>query len=216
MSTIRLCGVRTSNYCNKVRLVLLEKGIAFEEDKAAAPSQDPAFLERSPLGKVPFLEVGGDVLTESRVICEYLEDAYPEKPLLPGDALARAKVRELIEYIELHLELEARALYPAAFLGKSASAETKERVQENLAKGVKGLARLAKFSPYIAGSEFTLADCAAFVHLPIVSMTTKAVFGRDFLEPVAALKPYLKSLGDRPCFRTVTQERKEAAAAARS
>ncbi len=216
MQTIRLCGVRTSNYCNKVRLVLLEKGIAFDEDHAAAPSQDEGFLERSPLGKVPFLEVGGTVLTESRVICEFLEDAYPERPLLPKDPLARAKTRELVEYIELHLELEARQLYPAAFFGQALSDETRQRVQENLVKGVKGFARLAKLSPYIAGDELSLADCSAFVHLPIVSMTTKAVYGRDFLEAVAGLKPCLKMLGERSCFQTVTRERKEAAAAARA
>ena len=54
--TIKLCGFRISNYHNKVRLVLLEKGIAHVEDAHVMPSQKPEFLARSPLGKVPFLE----------------------------------------------------------------------------------------------------------------------------------------------------------------
>src|SRR5690606_34352998 len=53
-TNVKLCGFRISNYHNKVRLVLLEKGIAHEEDDACAPSQEAAFLERSVLGKVPF------------------------------------------------------------------------------------------------------------------------------------------------------------------
>lgn len=212
MSTIRLCGGRFSNYHNKVRLVLLEKGVEFEEDATLKPSQDEAFVERSAMGKVPFLEVDGAVLTESRVICEYIEDAYPQRPLLPADPLARARVRELNDYIELHLELEARRLYYGAFFGGSTSDETKRQVQRNLEKGVRALSRLVRFDPYIAGSELTLADCAAFMHLPLVTLATKAVYGRDFLEPIAPLKAYLKSLGERECFAKVTRERKEATA----
>jgi glutathione S-transferase len=213
---IKLCGIRTSNYHNKVRLVLLEKGVAFEEDATAAPSQEAGFLGRSPLGKVPFLEASGIVITESRVICEYIEDRYPDPPLLPRDALARAKVRELTDYIELHLELEARQLYPAAFFGKAVSDETRERAERNLTNAARALAQLVRFSPHIAGPDLTIADCAAFVHLPIVSMATKAVFGRDFLESLTPLKPYLKMLGEREAFQRVTRDRKEAAAGKRA
>lgn len=213
---IRLCGMRYSNYHNKVRLVLLEKGIEFEEDHSLTPSQDPAFLARSPMGKVPFLEVDGTVLTESRVICEYLEDAYPQRPLLPRDPLARARVREILDYLELHLELEARRLYWAAFAGKSLSDETKRQVERNLDKAVKAFACLVKFDPYIAGSEFTMADCAAFIHLPIVTLATTKIYGRDVLEPIAPLKDYVKRLGEREHFAEVTRGRREASAALRT
>ena len=60
---------------------------------------------------------------------------------------------------------------------------------------------LAKFDPYIAGPELTLADCAAFVHLPLVSLATKLAYGADALEGVAAIKPYLKRLGERSFCR---------------
>lgn len=211
--SVKLCGFRISNYHNKVRLVLLEKGIAHEEDDAQKPSQEAAFLERSVLGKVPFLEVGDAVITESDVICEYLEDAHPQRPLLPRDPLERARVRELNRYIELHVELVARRLYAEAFFGGKVSDETKRDVERALDKGVRGLARLAKFDPYIAGSGLTLADCAAFVHLPIVSMASKAVYARDVLEPIAPLKGYLKRLGEREAFAQVNRDRREATAA---
>jgi glutathione S-transferase len=212
---LRLCGFRISNYHNKVRLALLEKGVAFQEDDTCFPSQKPQWVERSPMGKVPILELeGGGRLAESQVICEYLEDAYPEKPLLPREPYARAKVRELIAVMELHVELQARRLYGMVFFGKPVDEALKQAVEPELAKGVRALKQLVKFDPYIAGATLTLADCAAFVSLPVVSLATKGAFGRDFLEDVPQLRPYLKMLGERPAFARVQEDRKAATAAA--
>jgi len=211
---IKLCGFHISNYHNKVRIALLEKGIAFDEDPKCSPSQQEAFTARSPMGKVPFLELdGGVTLSESQAICEYLEEAYPQKPLLPRDPLARAKVRELLIVLEMHVELVVRRLYRQAFFGGTVSDEVKQSAEKDLAKGLRSLRQLASFSPYIAGKDLTLADCAAFVHLPLVSLTTKIIYGRDFLEDMAQVKPYLKMLGERPAFRQVNEDRKSAQAA---
>jgi glutathione S-transferase len=212
---LRLCGFHLSNYHNKVRIALLEKGIGFEEDAGCRPSQKDEFLARSPMGKVPFVELDGGVrLSESQAICEYLEEAYPQKPLYPRDPLARAKVRELIIVTELHLELVARRLYRQAFFGGSTiSDEMRQMTEKDLGKGLRALGQLAKFNPYIAGPELTLADCSAFVHLPLVTLSTRIVYGRDFLEGMPQVKPYLKMLGERPAFARVNEDRKSAQAA---
>jgi len=212
---LKLCGFHISNYHNKVRIVLLEKGIPFEEDASCKPSQQEEFLARTPIGKVPFLELdGGRRLSESEMIFEYLEDAYPQKPLLPKDPFERAKVRELVKFIELHLELVARRLYGELFFKRPpVSEEAKAAVGKDLAKGVRALKQLVKFEPYIAGKALTVADCAAFVHLPIVSLVGKHGFGRDFLDQLPQLKPYLKMLDERPAFRRVNDDRKAAQAA---
>ena len=66
---IKLCGFPVSNYYNKVKLALLEKGIAFEEEKLF-PSKSEGFLARSPMGKVPFVEIDGQRIAESQVLLE--------------------------------------------------------------------------------------------------------------------------------------------------
>jgi len=180
---LKLCGFHLSNYHNKVRIALLEKGVPFEEDPTCTPSQKDEFVARSPMGKVPFLELdGGRRLAESEVIVEYLEDAYPQKPLLPKDPFERAKVRELVTVTELHLELPARRLYGHVFFKRPASEEVIRAVEKDLPNGVRAL-------------------------------TTKLAYGRDILEDLAPLKPYLKMLGERPAFARVNEDRKAAQAA---
>ncbi|MBX9962752.1 MAG: glutathione S-transferase [Burkholderiales bacterium] len=205
---IRLCGFPASNYYNKIKLALIEKGLDFQEE-IVYPSQEEAMLAESPMGKVPFLRLGEGALAESQAIAEYLEDVHPQPPLYPRDAFQRAKVRELIEVMELHLELPARRLYGEAFFGGKASDEAKREVERLLAKGMRALGRIARFGPYIAGPEYTHADCAAIVHLPTVVGVTKTIYGTD---PLATLVPaapaYLKAMFARPASKTMNEARK--------
>ncbi|HTD05855.1 glutathione S-transferase [Undibacterium sp.] len=203
---IKLCGFATSNYYNKVKLALLEKGVEFEE-QLVWTDRSPALLEKSPLGKIPYLETEQGVLIESQVIVDYLESAYPQHPLFPADPIAAAKIRELITFMELHLELVARELYPQAFFGGTVSDEVKNRVEKLLRRNTKAFARLAKFSPYIGGSEFTMADCVALVHLPLVGMATKIIYGEDMLADLP-VREYTKMLAERPTVQKVNADRK--------
>lgn len=209
---IRLHGFPVSNYYNKVKMVLLEKGVPFEE-VAVRPSQDEKVLAVSPLGKIPFVEADGQVLVESQVISEWADETYPQPPLMPKDPLERARVRELVTILEMHVELPARRLYREAFFGGTVTDEVKQEVERDLAKGVRALQAKAKFAPYVAGSAFTLADCAALVHLPLVSMATKKVYGRDVLEAFD-VKGYLKLCGERASVKKVNDDRKAAQEAA--
>ena len=205
---VTLCGFRLSNYHNKVRIVLLEKGIEHKEEVNHFPSQDPAFLKRSPMGKAPFLETDHGVICESATICEYLEDAYPDKPLLPQEPFARAKVREFLQVLELHVELVARRLYPQLVVGQKISDELKKDTARDLEQGVQALAKLAKFAPYAVGGEFTLADCAAVIHLPLLSLATRSVLGRDYLELLPQVREYLQLVTERPAVKQVNADRR--------
>jgi glutathione S-transferase len=203
---LKLCGFPISNYFNKVKLALLEKGIPFEEERHMTGTE--SMESGSPMGKVPFLRTDEGVLCESQAIVEYIEETYPNPPLYPRDPFARAKCRELIHFLELYLELPARRLYPEAYFGGSVSDEVKSSARAQLEKGVKALTRAAKFAPFIAGAEFTYADCAAYATLPLVSQTTKKIYGEDFLAQLPAVAAYLEQLRARPTVKKVNEDRK--------
>jgi glutathione S-transferase len=206
---ITLCGFSISNYYNKVKMVLLEKGIPFNEERVMTKSTDEAVLSCSPLGKMPFIRTEHGALCESQVIVDYLETLAPQTPLMPADPWRAAKVRELVTFIELHLELVARELYAQAFFGGTVDPGTQDRVRKLLVKQVAGFKRLAKFSPYVAGDTFTQADCSAYVNLPLVAMATKAVLGEDLLAAAGIdWKAYVKLIGARPSAQRVAADRK--------
>ena len=201
---LKLCGFAASNYHNKVKFALLEKGVPFEEEIAWVGETDSA---ASPLGKVPYLKTENGVMCESAVMLEYIEQRYPQNPLLPADPFAASKVRELALFLDLHLELVARNLYPEAFFGGKVSDSVKEKVGAQLEKNVAAFAKLVKFAPFVAGDTLTLADCAAVTHLPLVASATKIIYGKDVLADLPA-RDYLKMMGERPHMQTINADRK--------
>ena len=205
---LTLCGFSASNYYNKVKLALLEKGVPFQEQLAWIGETD---LTASPLGKVPYLLTPEGPLCESAVIADYIEAAYPTPALVPAQAFAAAKVRELITFMELHLELVARNLYPQAFFGGTVSEAAREKVGIQLEKNIAAFAKLASFAPYVAGDSFSMADCAAIVHLPLVSSATKAIYGRDYLAELP-VRDYLARMAERPHVQRINADRKTSTA----
>lgn len=178
---IQLHGTAFSNYYNKVKFVLLEHDIAFEEVPVRLPITDEDTLARTPLGKVPFIRTEEGDLSESQVIVEYLAARYPQKAIFPADPFEAAKVRQLAAVLELHVELVARELYLQMLIGRMTSDEAKERVERTLTRTIDGFKRIAKFAPYVRGETFTFADICAYVSLPIIGLATKTVLGRDML-----------------------------------
>ncbi len=211
--SLKLCGFSLSNYYCKLKLQLLEKGVPFEEEVVWAGNTHPKLMGRSPMGKVPFIETENGALSESFAIAEYIEQRWPDPPMLPSDPFAAAKVRELILYLELHIELVARELYREAFFGGQASEETKDRVRQLLPKGVAGFARLASFSPYVAGDRIGLADFAAAIHLPLAASACRKVLGEDLVTPaLPQLEAYMALMLARPSMQKVNADRKQNAA----
>jgi glutathione S-transferase len=211
---ITLCGFAISNYYNVVKMALLEKDVPFQEELVMTKSKDEAVLNASPLGKVPFIRTAQGSLCESHAILDYIEATYPAPALMPADPFAAAKVRELMLFIDLHLELVARELYPQAFFGGTVSDATKEHAHKALVKNIAGFKRLVKLSPYIAGDTFTLADCVAFNNLPLVGLASKVMFGEDLLASAGIdYKAHGKLVGERASAQKVVADRKTATAA---
>ncbi|RYF38457.1 MAG: glutathione S-transferase [Comamonadaceae bacterium] len=207
---LTLHGSPISNYYNKVKLALLEKGVPFSEAEAATHSSDEAILAASPLGKIPFLTTPQGQLCESQVLLEYIEATWPQPALMPAEPFAAAKVRELTTFIDWHLEIVARQLYNSAFFGGAPLSEANAgRIRKQLQDNIAAFRKLAKFAPYVAGDSFTQADCAAFNNLPLIGMASKAAFGEDLLLAGGVdYKAYLKMVGERPAAQKVVADRK--------
>lgn len=99
---IKLHGFYRSSASYRTRIALNLKGLAYEtvsHDLTTGAHREPVYLEINPQGLLPALEVDGAVLTQSGAIIEYLEERYPNPPLLPAGALERARVRALFQLI---------------------------------------------------------------------------------------------------------------------
>jgi glutathione S-transferase len=194
---IKLHGATISNYYNTAKLALVEKQIAFEE-VAIFPSQKPEVLENSPVGKVPWIEVDGNVLSETNVIFDYLEEIKPNPSLYPSDPFARAKVRELVRVVELYLDAPARRHIASVYFGAPVNPVVFDEARPEIEKGIAALKQFAKFAPYIAGDEFTFADVSAYFQLRFVNLHTTKIYDWNINDSVPGLAEYFDLVGSRP------------------
>jgi RNA polymerase-associated protein len=135
-------------YCARVRIVLAEKRIDFEAIEIDLSDRPAWIYEKNATGRVPVVEENGWVLPESAVIMEFLEERYPEPPLLASDPADRALARL---WIFRHDDFTSP--YYALRRGEDGAAE---RLDVELAKLDAALA----FRPWLGGSEYGLADVA--------------------------------------------------------
>ncbi|HDZ08101.1 glutathione S-transferase family protein [Pseudohongiella sp.] len=204
---IKLYGFPISNYYNMVKMTLLEKGMAFEE-VLVRPSQESDYLSCSPMGKVPCLETGQGFLTETEVIIDYLHDLGQGPAFYPEDPFEKAKIRELIRYLELYIELPARRLYGDVFFGKPASDTEKESVRKELQKGFAALRRLADYSPYIGGNLMTYADFYFLFSVGLVTRVTKKALDWDVFSTEPGIRELLALMEQRDSVKAIRAAQK--------
>ena len=153
----------------KVRVYVLEKGLSipFQTiDLAAGENKTPEFLAKNPTGSLPVLALDdGGYLTESLVIMEYLEDCFPNPPMLGLSPLERARVRELERFAEHNIFNPIGRI----FFNTNALFVERDQVPEAAAQARRGLDRAFAIMdqaigthPFIAGEHPTLADCTLF------------------------------------------------------
>ncbi|MEL6121246.1 MAG: glutathione S-transferase family protein [Pseudomonadota bacterium] len=200
----KLYHVPLSPFCRKVRLVLAEKRIEVEliEEKYWEPEAD--FLRRNPAGKVPVLRFEDRVMSESTPICEYLEERFPEPPLMPKSTDARFEVRRMVAWFDdkFHAEVTSKLLY--------------ERVNKKIMKqgfpdsgNVKAGAKAIKFHldymawlldrrRWLAGDAMSLADFAAAAHISALDYISDVDWNRSEI-----VKDWYAKIKSRPAFRAI-------------
>ena len=203
---IKLYGAPISNYYNMVKVALIEKGIDFEEI-LTPPSQDPAYLNQSPMGKIPCIETPDGFLSESLPILEYLESLESDAPLLPLDAFAQAKAREISQVIELNVELVARRGL-GGLRGKPVADLTISEMQRDLPKGCAAVARLTQFGPFICGETFTYADIVSFFSLILANRIAIAVADTDLMALIPGAQAWFEMMQSRPSVARALADQK--------
>lgn len=103
MTEIEIYSAALCPFAQRSRLTLSEKGVPFELIEIDLQNKPANFLEISPYGKVPVLKHGDHRLWESTIINEYLDEIFPEPPLLPKEPIQRAHARIWINFADTRL-----------------------------------------------------------------------------------------------------------------
>ncbi len=200
---MKLFHLPYSHHCAKVRITLLEKGIAHELPPLPGGStRSPEFLAQNPLGKVPFIVDGDVALAESEVIVEYLEEAYPEPTMLPSGAAKRAHSRWLSRFHDLYFGKQLSTLYFALNDGRRDDPAMVAEVDE-LYRLTDVLEAAIEPAPFFFGETFGLADASFALSVLYLKMLTEA-YGRP-LPPERAPKllAWFDAAGRRPSVAKV-------------
>jgi glutathione S-transferase len=206
---MKLYNMNLSNFATKSRIAIYDKGLDIEIVPVPGNSmKSPEYLKINPLGKIPSLEVDGMVIPESEVINEYLEDKFPNPPLLPKTPEDRARVRTLTRFHDLYLEPPLRALFGQL------NPKTRDEavVNEKLTECNLRLDQIERMlgEGFAAGPDFTLADCAL---APTVLFATRLLPGfgaKPPLEGRPKLAAWWEKVQTRPSVNKALNEMTEA------
>ena len=203
---ITLHGFAASNYYNIVKYVLLYKELPFEERLVYGGGEE--WLAISPVGKIPAVTTAdGQHLSETTVICDYLEEVYPERPLYPEEPGARARVRQIMKVSELYLELSSRRLIAYAFSGKPAPEAAKADARHVTRRGIGAMQRLCRFGPYIAGADMTMADIYVHYANAVVNSIGSRQLDWDILAEIPGMKEWNREMRDTDIARAIEADR---------
>ena len=219
---MRLYQTYLSPFPTRVRLLLYAKGIDMEfvEPPGIHDSRSKGdYLSVNPLGRVPALELDdGRVLPESEVICEYLEDLFPEPPLRPKDPFDRARVRLISRLCDFYLVMAMVPLFTAS--GQRRKDWDMRRIDSALEEVRKSLAYLEHYigeDGYAVGRSLSLADGALIPQLQLAFEWAPKLFDRP--SPIASfpkLASYWQAIGKDPVAARLIRETQDAIAAAQA
>ena len=204
---MKLYGYWRSSASWRVRIGLNLKGVQVEQVpvhlvRDGGEQKAAAHLQRNPMGQVPVLELeDGRHITQSLAILSYLDEAFPEPPLLPTDPVARAQVRSMTQVINSGIQ-PLQNLYTLRLidaLGKDSSMWA----SHHIARGLAALERMAEplAGSYLMGDQITVAD------LCLIPQLYNARRFKIPLTKLATLTRVEESCREHPAFQDAVPER---------
>jgi glutathione S-transferase len=204
-------GAGLSPFVRKVRVALAEKGLPYDLEVVMPGSPDPEFRKMSPLGKIPAFRDGERTLSDSSVICQYLERTHPEPPLYPSDPYQFARALWFEEYADTALVevVGGKIFFPRIvaklLMGKEPDeAAVQKAIDEDLPPRFDYLESQLGQGPYLVGERFTVADAAVtsmFANLQHAGVVVDAARWPK-------LAKYVATHLARPSFAALIQEEK--------
>lgn len=178
-------------FSHQARIVLAEKGVTFDViDTTAEGYSSKDFMQINPRGTTPTLVDRDLVLTEPRIILEYLDERFPHPPLLPVYPVARAKSRLMISRIE-------REWYSLLHQVESGTADAAKKARKALHDQIASIDTLFANSAYFLSEEFSLLDCCL---APLLWRLPK--LDLDLPARAKEIKTYAERVFTRPSFKT--------------
>jgi glutathione S-transferase/maleylpyruvate isomerase len=171
---LKLYAIPVSLYSAKTRIALRHKGLDWQEVPPPGGYGSDEYKRIVASGNLPALDVDGFLIADSEAIAEYLEERFPDPPLLPADPKGRARMRERSRFHDTRLEPALRALF-GAIAAEKRDTGLNARQSVSLSERLGQLARLLDAAPGLA---FGLGDCG----LPVTFAWI------DALTPVLDLK----------------------------
>jgi glutathione S-transferase len=187
-------------FCQKVRVVLAEKDLEFEKifvDLRKQEQKTPDFLRLNPYGKVPVLLDDDEVIYDSTIINEYLEDEYPIPSLMPEDSNGRARVRLLEDYCDNSFIPPTTMLL--AQLRKPDGERDDARVgqaREDLRRALYFLGDRLGTGDFLVGKEFTIADAAFAPRIMVLGR-----LGIELEPSLSNVQAWIDRIRSRPSVR---------------
>lgn len=196
-------------FSRKVRLVLAEKGLQFDDKIEKVWERRTDFLAMNPAGDVPVLvEPDGTTLSNSQVICEYLEEVYPETNLLGSNPTQRAETRRLVGWFDVKFNREVsdnllgeKLMKPLLKLGEPHGPSIRAG-HANIHYHLDYIGFLTEKRKWLAGDTFSLADIAAAAHLSAIDY-----IGDVPWEEHQSAHEWYARVKSRPSFKPLLEER---------
>ncbi len=201
MTTLKLYFAKASTFSQRTRVVLLEKGIDFTQIEVDLQNKSPEFLQVSRYGKVPAIQYGDIQLYESAIINEYLEEVFPEPPLLPSDPAGKAIARIWIDYANTRLVPAFNKFLRSQDIQEQEQGR-REFLESLLYIEQEGLGKLSGDASYWLGENLSLVDISFypwFERLPLLEHFRK--FNLPAETP--RLRAWWEQLRQRPSIQTV-------------
>lgn len=201
---MKLYDFPQSPNCQKVRLVLAEKELSYETvfvDLMKNAQRSPDFLRLNPYGKVPILIDEDEVIYDSTIINEYLDEEYPHPPLMPTESDERARARMFDDFADNSFTPQSNVL--AAELSKPADQIDQERVQRyraDLVRVLEFLERHLEDKEFLVQG-FSLADIAF-----VPRLLALPYLGVEIPDALKNVQAWINRLKKRPTVQKLQHE----------